>query len=98
VIGTRCQRKWRPRLHSDNRGIQPIYLTELPHPLALQLAELLVHEIAALARAELVREPDLAKAAPQRVFEVGRFTSEQGCFLEYHRDEVFLSARIRNAG
>ena len=33
-----------------------------------------------------------------RVFEAGRFTSEQGRFLEYHRDEVFLSARIRNAG
>jgi len=33
-----------------------------------------------------------------REFEAGRFTSEQGRFLEYHRDEVFLSARVRNAG
>jgi len=39
---------------------QSIYLTELPQPLALQLAELLGHEIAALARSELVAEPQLA--------------------------------------
>jgi hypothetical protein len=34
----------------------------------------------------------------ERVFETGRFTAEQGRFLEYHRYEVFLSARVRNAG
>jgi hypothetical protein len=33
-----------------------------------------------------------------KVFEVGRFTAEQGRFLEYLRDEVFMSARVRNAG
>jgi hypothetical protein len=33
-----------------------------------------------------------------KVFEAGRFTPDQGRFLEYHRDEVFLSARVRNAG
>jgi len=215
--------KYSPLL-PDGRGSQSIYLTELPHPLALQLAELLGHEIAALARAELVSEPDLVKSAPPnaelvlweehlrqdiesdpalattekeslvlarrgqglfkqrvqsiethcrvtgvdrqehlrashckpwrdstnaerldgkngllltpsidhlfdrsfisfrndgrllvspvahapslermgvptgRVFDAGRFTADQGRFLEYHRDEVFLSARVRNAG
>src|SRR5678809_1575397 len=53
------------RERRDGRGSQSIYLTELPHPLALQLAELLGHEIAARARAELVSEPDLVKSAPQ---------------------------------
>jgi len=33
-----------------------------------------------------------------RAFDAGRFTADQGRFLEYHRDEVFLSARVRNAG
>jgi len=33
-----------------------------------------------------------------KVFDAGRFTSDQGRFLEYHRDEVFLSARVRSAG
>ena len=46
------------------RGSQSIYLTELPQPHALQFAELLGKEIAALARAELVSEPDLVQSAP----------------------------------
>jgi len=43
-------------LQLNGRGVQSIYLTELPERLALVLAELLGAEVAALARAELIRE------------------------------------------
>lgn len=40
----------------NGHGVQSIYLTELPQPLALVLADLLGGEVAALARAERVSE------------------------------------------
>jgi len=43
--------KYSPLL-PDGRGAQSIYLTELPRPLALELADLLGSDIAALARGE----------------------------------------------
>jgi hypothetical protein len=49
-------------LISDGRGVQSIYLTELPRPFALALADLVSAEVAALARLEVVRE--LPSAAP----------------------------------
>lgn len=51
-------------LQRDGRGVQSIYLTELPRRLALVLADLLGAEVAAIARMERVREgPLLAPAA-----------------------------------
>jgi predicted restriction endonuclease len=50
--------KYSPLL-PDGRGSQSIYLTELPRPLALALADLIGSEVAALARGELVREAQL---------------------------------------
>lgn len=43
-------------LLTDGRGVQSIYLTELPPALALELAELLGSEVAAMARSEVVAE------------------------------------------
>jgi len=43
-------------LQQDGRGVQSIYLTELPRTLALVLADLLGSEVAALARTEVIAE------------------------------------------
>jgi hypothetical protein len=43
-------------LQQDGRGVQSIYLTELPRALALVLADLLGNEVGALARNEVVAE------------------------------------------
>ncbi len=40
----------------EGRGVQSIYLTELPEPLALALADLLGSEVAALSRSEVIAE------------------------------------------
>lgn len=50
-------------LQQDGRGVQSIYLTRLPAPLALALADLIGAEISAIARNELTAE--LAHAAPR---------------------------------
>jgi hypothetical protein len=47
-------------LDARGRGSQSMYLTELPEPLALALANLLGTEVAALARTEVVQERELA--------------------------------------
>lgn len=64
LLGPLLPAKYSPLL-PDGRGSQSIYLTRLPEPLALQLADLMGREIGALARAELVAEP--AFAAPPKV-------------------------------
>lgn len=56
--------KYSPLL-PNGRGSQSIYLTELPRPLALQLADLVGKEAGALARAEVVAEPDLEPPSPE---------------------------------
>lgn len=43
-------------LQRDGRGVQAIYLTELPRELALALADLLGTEVGALARTEVIAE------------------------------------------
>jgi putative restriction endonuclease len=50
--------KYSPLL-PDGRGSQSIYLTELPPPLALTLADLLGSEVGAMARGELARDAPL---------------------------------------
>jgi hypothetical protein len=47
--------RYSPLLH-DGRGVQAIYLTELPRELALALADLLGSAVGALARTEVVAE------------------------------------------
>ena len=51
----------------DGRGVQSIYLTELPRALALQLADLVGSEVAAVARAETVGEALPPAALPETV-------------------------------
>ncbi|MCE9592895.1 MAG: HNH endonuclease [Planctomycetes bacterium] len=51
----------------DGRGVQSIYLTELPRELAFALADLVGGEFAALARAELVAESPATPAVPEIV-------------------------------
>jgi hypothetical protein len=50
----------------DGRGVQSIYLTELPNALALQLAHLVGSEVEAIARADSVADLGLQVAGPQR--------------------------------
>ena len=52
-------------LQADGRGVQSIYLTELPIEFALVLADLVSTELGAIARHELVAEPLVTKAAPE---------------------------------
>lgn len=58
-----------PRLYSpllpDGRGNQSMYLTELPTPLALQLADLAGEHVGRLARSEEVHELELPEPYPE---------------------------------
>ena len=54
-------------LLKDGRGVQAIYLTELPRRLALALADLLGNEVGALARAESSAEAGLLTPNPEVV-------------------------------
>lgn len=56
-------------LLGDGRGVQSIYLTELPRGLALALADLLGSEVSALARAETVAEHPAAVAPEWALWE-----------------------------
>jgi putative restriction endonuclease len=53
-------------LQGDGRGVQSIYLTELPQELALVLADLLGSEVGAIARTEVVAE-HVATVTPEVV-------------------------------
>ena len=53
-------------LQRDGRGVQSIYLTELPQDLALVLADLLGGEVSAIARAEVIAEHP-ASVTPEMV-------------------------------
>jgi putative restriction endonuclease len=66
LLGPLLPEKYSPLLRNGH-GSQSIYLTELPQPLALQLAELLGQEVAALARTELVAESHLVTPNPELV-------------------------------
>ena len=52
-------------LQADGRGLQSVYLTELPQPFALQLAHLVGSEVEAIARSESVAEMP-ARRTPSR--------------------------------
>lgn len=54
-------------LRDNGHGVQSIYLTEVPKPLALVLAELLGREVAAIARAESVAEFQIQVPNPEIV-------------------------------
>lgn len=55
VLGPLMPAKYAP-LRANGKGMQTIYLTELPRPLALQLADLVDGKVAALARTEVHAE------------------------------------------
>ncbi|MEO8275820.1 MAG: HNH endonuclease signature motif containing protein [Thermoanaerobaculia bacterium] len=52
-------------LQADGRGLQGVYLTELPAPFALQLAHLVGSEVEAIARTESVADLPVANAESQ---------------------------------
>lgn len=54
--------KYSPLL-PDGRGVQSVYLTELPAPFALQLSHLVGREVEAIARRETVAEPTVPAEA-----------------------------------
>ncbi|MBK7644383.1 MAG: HNH endonuclease [Planctomycetes bacterium] len=58
VLRALLPEKYAP-LQASGHGVQSIYLTELPKPLALALADLIGGEIKALARVELAAEREL---------------------------------------
>lgn len=65
LLGPLLPEKYAPLLQ-DGRGIQSVYLTELPEPLALQLAHLVGKEVEAIARTETVAEiPETGDRGPQ---------------------------------
>ncbi len=49
-------------LQQNGRGQQGVYLTELPRPLALKLADIIGTDVAAIARSELLTENDTIAA------------------------------------
>lgn len=59
-------RKYSP-LRETGQGLQNLYLTELPPPLALALADLLGTEIAAIARTEAVAEQPIETPRPELI-------------------------------
>ncbi len=54
-------------LQSNGRGIQSVYLTELPEVLALALADLLGNEVGGLARSSVVAETPMLDRTPEVV-------------------------------
>lgn len=71
-------------LLADGRGVQAIYLTELPRPLALTLADLIGGDVGALARTELLRETTAPSPRPELVL------WEAHLEQEIHRDTTLL--------
>jgi hypothetical protein len=86
--------KYSPLL-PDGRGVQSIYLTELPQPLALVLANQLGSEIRALARGESAPKRDLiVPNAEQRLWEDHLLSDiEQDVSLKTTEKEALVLAR-----
>ena len=87
-------RKYAPLQASSGYGVQSVYLTELPEPLALQIATLLGDEVSALARRELLREAP-ERREPEVVFweEHLRRRIEQSPELDETEKESLVQAR-----
>lgn len=87
--------KYSPLL-PDGRGSQSVYLTELPNPLALKLAELIGGELLMLARTELIREaPDSEPTAETLLWEEhlrGQIESDSS-LTDTEREALVLSRR-----
>ena len=64
LLGPLLPSKYAP-LQADGRGLQGVYMTELPQPFALQLAHLVGSEVEAIARTESVADLPLANAESQ---------------------------------
>jgi hypothetical protein len=86
--------KYSPLL-PDGRGVQSIYLTELPQPLALVLANQLGSEVRALARGESAPKRDLiVPNAEQRLWEDHLLSDiEQDVSLKTTEKEALVLAR-----
>ncbi len=87
-------KKYSPLL-PDGRGVQSIYLTELPQPLALVLANQLGSEVRALARGESAPKRDLiVPNAEQRLWEDHLLSGiEQDASLKPTEKEALVLAR-----
>ena len=66
VLGPLLPRKYSP-LQPNGNGLQGVYLTALPEPLALAIADLLGGEIGALARSEVARDGPVEARVPEIV-------------------------------
>jgi hypothetical protein len=87
-------KKYSPLL-PDGRGVQSIYLTELPQPLALVLANQIGSEVRALARGESAPKRDLiVPNAEQRLWEDHLLSGiEQDASLKPTEKEALVLAR-----
>lgn len=83
-------------LSAEGRGSQTVYLTELPKPLALALADLVGSEVAAIARAESVAEIDLTAPAQELVLwedHLRREIESDTALLDTERQALVLARR-----
>ena len=94
VLGPLLPERYAPLLANGN-GVQSIYLTELPRPLALALAELVGGEVRLLAMTELVGAPKLLPVRPDAVLweEHLRQEIEKDASLEETEREALVIAR-----
>ncbi len=82
VLGPLLPARYSP-LRPDGTGMQPVYLTELPRPFALQLADLLDTRVAAFARSEAHAESMDETAADDQVL-----------WEEHLREEIARSSHV----
>lgn len=85
-------------LRPNGHGVQSMYLTELREHLALQLADLVGAEVAALARGELQLEPEIREGDPAVGLQewedhLRRRIEQDGTIRETEREALVLARR-----
>lgn len=88
-------RRYSP-LQSDGKGLQSMYLTEIPEPLALVLAELLGNEVLAVARSNVARRVDAQARLPEVVLweeHLEKVIENDPAIIETDRLQLVLARR-----
>jgi putative restriction endonuclease len=80
-------------LQADGRGLQSVYLTQVPEPLMHAFARIIGPLISPAAHRPPLDRMGLQHGAR---IDVGSFSEGQRQRLEFHRDRVFLEARVRH--
>lgn len=82
-------------LQGDGRGVQSIYLTELPRPLALALADLLGSQVGSIARIEIVAEHAPARTPEIVLWEehLSRRIEDDSSLPETEKEALVLARR-----